>query len=99
MELGVESALVPRISPLDVSVNTAATDWATILGLELLDRVTFKRTPTVGNQFVRDALINGIDHQIEPGVWRTQLTLSMRYTSPETLGDPVLGRLGYNYLK
>lgn len=98
LELGVEGVLVPQISPIDVSPNTVAADWQTILGLELLDRVTFKRTPTVGNQFDRAALINAIDHQIEPGVWRTQLTLSMRYTSPETLDDPVLGRLDYNYL-
>lgn len=98
LELGVEGVLVPQISPIDVSSNTAAADWQTILGLELLDRVTFKRTPTVGNQFSRDALINAIDHQVEPGVWRTQLTLSMRYTSPLTLDDTVLGKLDYNYL-
>jgi hypothetical protein len=98
VELGVEGSLVPRISPIDVSPNTAAADWQTILGLELLDRVTFKRTPSVGNQFSRDALINAIDHQIAPGVWRTQLTLSMRYTSPLTLDDDVLGTLDFNYL-
>jgi len=60
MELGVEGVLVPQISPIDVSPNTAPADWQTILGLELLDRVTFKRTPTVGNQFNRAALINAI---------------------------------------
>lgn len=98
LELGVEGALVPQLSPIDISPNTAAADWQTILGLELLDRVTFKRTPTVGNQFSRAALINAIDHQIEPGVWRTQVTLSMRYTSPLTLDDAVLGKLDYNYL-
>ena len=98
MELGVEGSLVPRISPIDVSANTAAADWQTILGLELLDRVTFKRTPSVGNQFSRDALVNAIEHQIVPGVWRTQLTLSMRYTSPLTLDDDVLGTLDFNYL-
>jgi hypothetical protein len=42
--------------------------------------------------------VNAIDHQIEPGVWRTQLTLSMRYTSPLTLDDDVLGTLDFNYL-
>ena len=94
---GVYGTLVPRISPIDVSVNTTQADWQTILGLELLDRVTFKRTPTVGNQFDRDALIQGIDHQIEPGVWRTQLTLSMRYTSPLIVGDSVRGRVDFNY--
>jgi hypothetical protein len=97
VELGVEGSLVPRISPIDVSPNTAAADWQTILGLELLDRVTFKRTPSVGNQFSRDALINAIDHQIEPGVWHTQLTLSMRYTSPLTCDDDVLGTVDFNY--
>ena len=97
LELGVEGALVPQLSPIDISPNTAAADWQTILGLELLDRVTFQRTPTVGNQFSRAALINAIDHQIEPGVWRTQVTLSMRYTSPLVCDDPVLGRVDYNY--
>jgi len=98
LELGVEGVLIPQISPIDVSPNTAAADWQSILGLELLDRVNFKRTPTVGNQFNRNALVNAIDHQIEPGVWRTQLTLSMRYTSPLTLDDDVLGTLDFNYL-
>ena len=97
MELGVEGSLVPRISPIDVSSNTAAADWQTILGLELLDRVTFKRTPSVGNQFSRDALVNAIEHQIVPGVWRTQLTLSMRYTSCMVTDDDVLGTADFNY--
>jgi len=97
-ELGPMGSLIPRISPIDVSTNTAAADIGTILGLELLDRVRFKRTPATGNQFDREALINAIDHQCEPGVWRTQLTLSMRYTSPLTLDDDVLGLLDLNYL-
>ena len=92
------SETIGIIHPNMLSPNTAAADWQTILGLELLDRVTFKRTPTVGNQFNRDALINAIDHQIAPGVWNTQVTLSMRYTSPLTLDDDILGTLDLNYL-
>jgi hypothetical protein len=98
MELGVEGVLIPRVSPIDVSVNTGATDWQTILSLELLDRITLKRTPSVGNQFSRDALINSIDHAIVPGVWQTTLGMSMRYTSPFTLDDDILGTLDFNYL-
>lgn len=98
LELGVEGVLVPQLSTIDVSSNTQAIDWQAILSLELLDRVNFRRTPAVGNQFNRNALINGIDHQVEPGQWRTQLTLSMRYTSPLTLDDSVLGKVDYNYL-
>lgn len=97
LELGVQGVLVPQLSTIDVSPNTAAADWQAILALELLDRVNFKRTPTVGNQFSRDALINAIDHQVEPGQWRTQVTLSMRYTSPLKCDDPVLGKVDYNY--
>jgi hypothetical protein len=33
-----------------------------------------------------------------PGVWNTQLTLSMRYTSPLTLDDDIFGTLDFNYL-
>jgi hypothetical protein len=97
-QLGVQGSLVPRISPIDLSVNTSQTDWQTILGLELLDRVTFKRTPTVGNQFSREALVNAIEHTIEPGSWSTSVQLSMRYTSPLILDDDVLGTLDFNYL-
>jgi hypothetical protein len=97
MELGVQGSLVPRISPLDLSVATSQSDWQTILGLELLDRVTFKRTPTVGNQFSREALVNAIEHTIEPGSWTTSVQLSMRYTSPLICDDDVLGTVDFNY--
>lgn len=96
-QLGVQGSLVPRISPIDLSVNTSQSDWQTILGLELLDRVTFKRTPTVGNQFSREALVNAIEHTIEPGSWSTSVQLSMRYTSPLICDDDVLGTVDFNY--
>jgi hypothetical protein len=96
-ELGTQGALVPRIQPIDLSPNTADADWTTILGLELLDRVTFIRTPTVGNSFSRAALINAIDHTFIPGQTQTQISLSMRYTSPLILDDSVRGKLDFNY--
>ena len=97
VELGVEGSLVPRVSPINVSSNTSTASIQTILGLELLDRVTLIRTPTIGTAFNRAALINAIDHQVIPGVWNTQLTLSMRYTSPLICDDSVRGRVDYNY--
>jgi hypothetical protein len=96
-ELGTQGALVPRIQPIDLSPNTANSDWTTILGLELLDRVTFIRTPSVGNSFSRAALINAIDHTFIPGQTQTQISLSMRYTSPLILDDPVRGKYDFNY--
>ena len=97
-ELGTQGALVPRVQPIDLSPNTANSDWTTILGLELLDRVTFTRTPSVGNSFSRAALINAIDHTFTPGQTQTQVSLSMRYTSPLVLDDSVRGKLDFNYL-
>ena len=96
-ELGTQGALVPRIQPIDLSPNTADSDWTTILGLELLDRVTFTRTPSVGNSFSRAALINAIDHTFIPGQTQTQISLSMRYTSPLILDDSVRGKYDFNY--
>jgi hypothetical protein len=96
-ELGTQGALVPRIQPIDLSPNTADADWTTILGLELLDRVTFIRTPSVGNSFSRAALINAIDHTFIPGQTQTQISLSMRYTSPLILDDSVRGKYDFNY--
>lgn len=97
LELGVEGVLVPQISPIDISPNIGTEQWQLALTLELLDRVTFIRTPSVGNAFTRDALVNAIDHRIEPGVWRTQVTMSTRYASPLICDDVIRGKVDFNY--
>jgi hypothetical protein len=55
-------------------------NWPRLLGLELLDRVTFKRTPSVGSAVQRDLLVQSVEHRITPGTWETVVNGSTRYT-------------------
>jgi hypothetical protein len=85
LQLGVGAALKPRVSPLEVGVTSQTADWQTLLGLELLERITVTRTPSTGNAITQTMLINSIDHTIRPGVWETTITGSTRYTGWFTL--------------
>ena len=66
-------------------------NWPRLLGLELLDRVTFKRTPATGSAIVKDLLVQSIEHRITPGEWQTVVNGSARYTNWFILGVSLLG--------
>jgi hypothetical protein len=97
-ELGTGTPVVPAVSEIDLTPNTADTDWQDILQLELLDRVKVTTTPKTGSAIIQQMLVNQIRHEVVPGRWSTRITPSGRYTSPLILDDAVFGRLDYNYL-
>jgi hypothetical protein len=66
-------------------------NWPRLLSLELLDRVTFKRTPSVGSAIQKDLLVQSIEHRITPGGWQTVVNGSTRYTGWFILGVSLLG--------
>lgn len=66
-------------------------NWPRLLALELLDRVTFKRTPAIGSAIVKDLLVQSIEHRITPGEWQTVVNGSARYTNWFILGVSRLG--------
>lgn len=66
-------------------------NWPRLLGLELLDRVTFKRTPATGSAIVKDLLVQSIEHRITPGEWQTVVNGSARYTNWFIVGVSLLG--------
>jgi len=76
-----------------VEVNPAASDaaWATILNLELLDRITLVIPQKVGSNLSTQQLIQAIEHQITPGEWTTTITGSTRFTNPFIIGQSLLG--------
>lgn len=81
------SQLLPTVSELEVgtSADTLA-KWQQLLSLELLDRFSFKRTPTVGSQFTQDMLINSIDFDLTPKRWGMKLNGSGRFSpTPPTV--------------
>lgn len=97
-ELGTGGTLVPRVSPIEIGNNTADTAWQTILGLELLDRITLTTTPSTGSAISNVMLINGIEHDITPERWYTKLRPSKRYAAGLVLNDSHYGKLDFNYL-
>jgi hypothetical protein len=97
-ELGTGTPVVPAVSEIDLTPNTADTAWQTILQIELLDRVKVTTTPKTGSAIIQQMLVNQIRHEVVPGRWSTRITPSGRYTSPLILDDAVFGRLDYNYL-
>jgi len=66
-------------------------DWPRLLNLELLDRFTFVRTPSVGSAIQRDMLLQSVEHRITPGTWETTINGSARYTGWFILGVSLLG--------
>jgi hypothetical protein len=66
-------------------------DWPRLLNLELLDRFTFVRTPSVGSAIQKDMLLQSIEHRITPGTWETTINGSARYTGWFILGVSLLG--------
>jgi hypothetical protein len=70
----------PSISPLEVGLPATSAQWETLLQMELLSRVTFRRTPPVGSAFQRDLLINSMEFTLTPKKWSLLIAGSSRFT-------------------
>jgi len=70
----------PSISAFEVGLPASTAQWQTLLQLDVLDRITFKRTPAVGSAFQRDLLINNMEFTISPKKWSLRLAGSSRFT-------------------
>lgn len=70
----------PSISPFEVGLSASTAQWQTLLQLDVLDRITFKRTPAVGSAFQRDLLINNMEFTLTPKRWSLRLAGSSRFT-------------------
>jgi hypothetical protein len=66
-------------------------NWPRLLALELLDRITFVRTPWVGSAVTKDLLVQSIEHRITPGEWQTVVNGSARYTNWFIIGSSLIG--------
>jgi hypothetical protein len=83
----------PRVvtSPVEVNVSANAADWNTVLGLELLNRVTLTVQPKTGPVITLPQLVQSVEHRVIPGEWRTTLNGSVRFTNPFIIGVSLLG--------
>jgi hypothetical protein len=65
-------------------------NWASTLGLELLERITVAVAPPTGNTITQDLQVNRIRHDVVPGQWITTLNGSDRWASPFRINSSVL---------
>lgn len=81
-----------RVDPFMVKGQRNPTyDWQRLLALELLDRFTFVRTPSVGSAISQDMLLQSIEHRITAGSWETVINGSARFTGWFTIGTSLIG--------
>jgi hypothetical protein len=90
-EVGTFSQPIPQFSALEVSVTQTLAQWATILGLELLDKITLKLTPKTGAPITQPLIINSITHDITPGQWTTTVQGSARYIGWFVINRSLIG--------
>lgn len=70
----------PSINALEVGLPATLVQWQTLLNLELLDRIQFRRTPSEGSAFQRDLLVNSIELNLSPKKWSMKVAGSSRFT-------------------
>ena len=85
-----QSVVKPRFSPFDISSNFSDASWQTILGLELLSKISLTRTPSTGSAISSVLLVDSIEHQIKPMQWETRLTGSAQNTGWFVLDSSLL---------
>jgi hypothetical protein len=88
--IGFSSLPKVVVNPVEVNVAADVSSWATILGLELLDRITLELAPDVGSSISLPQLVQSIEHRIIPGQWSTTLNGSVRWTNPFILDSSLL---------
>lgn len=92
-ELLVGFSATPAVVIDPIQVNVSATDasWTTILGLELLNRITLSVVQQVGAAITMSQILQSIEHTITPDRWITTINGSVRFTNPFIIGTSLLG--------
>ena len=81
-----------RVEPFIVKGQRNPTyDWQRILSLELFDRFTIQRTPSVGSAVSQDMLLQSIEHRITTSTWETTINGSSRFTGWFIIGVSLIG--------
>lgn len=92
-----------RVSQMTITPRNTDSDledllFAQVLARRIGDRITVRIRPPGGGTIERDVFIRGIAHRIVPGLdWKTTWVLqSATKYAFWRIGDPILGRIGYN---
>ena len=80
LELTVDKVLKPTLGAIEVGVTRSQSEWSTILGLDVLNRITIQRTPSVGSAITQTMLINRMTYSMTPDEWSVTVAGSARLT-------------------
>lgn len=88
--VGFSKNPTPVLDPVQVNPAATTAAWDTVLGLELLDRITVEVVPRVGSSITMKQILQSVEHVITPGTWTTTLNGSTRFTNPFILDTSTL---------
>ena len=78
--VGLGQYVFARFEDFEVVISPSA-NWASTLGLELLERIDVNVAPPTGNVISQSLQLNRIRHEVQPGLWQTFLNGSDRWGS------------------
>lgn len=78
--VGLGQYVFARFDDFEVVISPDA-NWASTLGLELLERIDVAVAPPTGNVINQSLQLNRIRHEVQPGLWQTYLNGSDRWGS------------------
>jgi hypothetical protein len=87
--VGLGQYVFARFEDFEVVISPDA-NWATTLGLELLERIDVNVAPPTGNVISQSLQLNRIRHEVQPGLWQTFLNGSDRWGSAFRLNVSLL---------
>jgi hypothetical protein len=87
--VGLGQYVFARFDDFEVVISPDA-NWASTLGLELLERIDVAVAPPTGNVINQSLQLNRIRHEVQPGVWKTFLNGSDRWGSAFRLDTSLL---------
>jgi hypothetical protein len=87
--VGLGQYVFARFEDFEVVISPNA-NWASTLGLELLERIDVNVAPPTGNVISQSLQLNRIRHEVQPGLWQTFLNGSDRWGSAFRLDASLL---------
>jgi len=87
--VGLGQYVFGKFADFQVVISPDA-NWASTLGLDLLERITVAVAPPTGNTITEELQVNRIRHDVVPGQWMTTLNGSNRWASYFRLDRSVL---------
>lgn len=87
--VGLGQYVFARFEDFEVVISPDA-NWASTLGLELLERIDVAVAPPTGNVISQSLQLNRIRHEVQPGLWKTYLNGSDRWGSAFRLDASLL---------